>query len=78
MAHGSDQSRQRNKRRVSKGFAFDQQRPLYTKRRCPETGKRKFVSQLDVLIEHMQNPRGIRAYKCPHDGCGGWHATSQT
>lgn len=43
--------------------------------KCKQTGKRQYKEPLDVLLDHQQNPRTIRAYQCPH--CKSYHATSQ-
>jgi hypothetical protein len=44
------------------------------KGRCPETGKRRYKEQIDVMIDNAGNPRKMRAYKCPH--CHDWHGSS--
>lgn len=50
-------------------------RRLQRKVKCPVSGKRRYQSKLDCLIDMANNPRQIRAYRCDH--CGDWHATSR-
>lgn len=72
MPHGDPQRRGRQRQRQDKESAS--KRRLYTGK-CRQTNKRKFENEIDVLIEHMNNPLTIRAYRCPF--CNGFHATSQ-
>lgn len=54
------------------------QRPRAKKRRlkrpCKVTGKEKFETALDALLEHSTNPRRMRAYKCPY--CDFFHVAT--
>lgn len=50
-------------------------RRLYFGRPCPTTGKRKYRSSLDVMLDHSDNPRLVRAYLCRF--CKSWHMTSE-
>jgi hypothetical protein len=47
----------------------------YHKGTCAKTGKRIYLDRLDVLLDHANNPRQIRAYRCEHGRH--WHATSK-
>lgn len=49
-------------------------RQLHLEAPCKASGKRRFATKLDVLLEHATNPRRIRAYKCDH--CQKWHAAT--
>jgi hypothetical protein len=44
-------------------------------KKCKASGKRKFRTSLDVLLDHADNPRRIRPYECPD--CGFWHGSSK-
>lgn len=50
-------------------------RRLHKKKRCTASGKRRYETKLDCLLDNERNPRTIRAYKCPD--CGDWHGTSK-
>lgn len=47
---------------------------LHLKAPCRASGKRRFETEIDVLLEHATNPRRIRAYQCDH--CQKWHAAT--
>lgn len=47
----------------------------HLKSKCPTTGKLKFATELDALLEHQKNPLRVRAYHCQF--CDFYHVTSQ-
>lgn len=72
VTHTDVSKQQRERRRRAKGQSA-QSRKLHHGT-CNASGKRKFESAIDVLIEHATNPRKIKAYQCPH--CGAFHAAT--
>lgn len=75
MAHGDPLRRGRDRQRRAKGIGGGPPPSRLYQGKCKTSGKRKFSSEIDVLIGHMDNPRPIRAYVCP--SCGTYHAATR-